>query len=202
MERLMRRVCREFYNGKKDKYDENKIIKEEVDLTQDEEITIQAPIVINQESATTNKQLESVKVDARLEDIVVSVPFSMPLVNLGEQPTSTNQTNPTPSTHHPQMKVRTSNQIEINPTPLITIPTMTPGSKKILHIRVSKTPVTEPIQPKTNQENNTNTTSGSNKEATQTEPPAKEVSYKCDECKRLFKNKSNLTRHTQKNCKN
>ena len=205
MERLMRRICREFYNGKKNNYDENKIIKEEVeevDLTQDEKIIIQAPIVINEESATTNKQLESVKVDARLEDIVVSVPFSMPLVNLGEQPTNTIQTNPTPTTHRPQMKVRTSNQIEINPAPVITIPTMAPGTSKILQIRVSKNPVTESIPPKSNQDNNTNTTSESKKEATQTEPPAKEVSYKCDKCKRLFKNKSNLTRHTMKNCKN
>ena len=80
----------------------------------------------------------------------------------------------------PKSTIQTK-QEEINPTPSLSVPTMKPGTAEILQIRVSKKPVTEPIQ---------------------TEPLTRELLYKCDKCKRLFKNKSNLTRHTQNSCKN
>ena len=120
----------------------------------------------------------------------------MPLVYLGV--TSITET------IKPKSTIQT-NQEEINPTPSLSIPQMKPGTSEILRIRVSKTPVTEPIQPQntnqTNQKKNTDTPSGSNQEVIKTEPLTRELSYKCDKCKRLFKNKSNLTRHTQKSCK-
>ena len=70
MQRLVRRMCRKYYYGKKDKYNANKVIKAEIDLTEESAINIETPI-------TTH--LESVTVNAPLEDIVVNVPFSIKL---------------------------------------------------------------------------------------------------------------------------